>query len=249
MKDTILNIHKNKTGKVSDKWESYLDYYDRSLSSIKNDPISMLEIGVQNGGSLETWSAYFSNAEILVGCDIDENCRKLSYDDSRIKIVIGDANESNTYNEITSLSSSFDLVIDDGSHQSIDIINSFLNYFPLVKAGGQYIIEDSHCLYIENFGGGIMNEYSAQNFFKKIIDVVSYQWWEKDLSLETYFQTFFPTKTIPTFIKDGWIDSIEFRNSIITINKSLLSGHKKLGKRIITGETALVQDWGGVKPT
>ena len=47
---------------------------------------------------------------------------------------------------------------------------------------------------------------------------------------------------IPSFIGEGWVESIEFRNSIITIRKSKNSGHEKLGKRIITGTELTVKD-------
>jgi hypothetical protein len=246
--ETIRTLHTKKLGKVSDKWDSYLDYYDEALVSIRDQDVSILEVGVQNGGSLETWSTYFKNGKSFIGCDIDPNCAHLKYEDSRINIVIGDVNSQDAYNKITSIESSFDLVIDDGSHQSIDIINAFINYFGLVKPGGRYIIEDSHCLYMSSFGGGILNEYSAQYFFKKLTDIVSYQWWKSDSSIDVYLQTFFTKQAIPTFIADGWIDSIEFRNSIITIRKSKQSGHDKLGERVISGTDSLVQNWGGNNP-
>lgn len=247
--ETIRTLHTSKTGKVSDKWNSYLDYYDEALASIKDKDISMLEVGVQNGGSLETWSSYFKNGRSFIGCDIDPNCAHLKYEDPRINIVIGDVNSQETYNKITSINSSFDLVIDDGSHQSIDIINAFINYFGLVRPGGRYIIEDSHCLYMKEFGGGILNEYSAQYFFKKLTDIVSYQWWRSDASIDVYLQTFFGQQATPSFITDGWIESIEFRNSIITVRKSNQAGHDKLGKRVISGNDSLVQNWGGNRPS
>ena len=61
---SIESLHRNKVGKVSDKWESYLEYYDTLLAPRRNLPVSLLEIGVQNGGSLETWAAYFNNARL-----------------------------------------------------------------------------------------------------------------------------------------------------------------------------------------
>jgi len=245
---SIRELHTSKQGKVSDKWDSYLDYYDESLAHLRSRDISMLEIGVQNGGSLETWSQYFAAGKHFIGCDIDPNCSKLQYDDPRINIVIGDVNTQDSYRQITSISPNFDLIIDDGSHQSIDILNAFINYFPLVKPGGIFIIEDAHCLYMKNFGGGILNEYSAQYFFKKLTDVVSYQWWENDINLTTYFQSFFVKDGPPSFITEGWIESISFQNSIITIKKSKQPGHSKLGNRIISGSEALVQTWGGTRP-
>ena len=158
---SVEKLHRNKVGKASDKWESYLSYYDLLFGPLKNDPVSMLEIGVQNGGSLETWAEYFKKGERFIGCDIDPKCGALQYDDPRISIVIGDANAANTFHAIRAIKQSFDIVIDDGSHVSTDVINGFINYFPMVKPGGLYVVEDTHTLYNDQFGGGILNEYGA----------------------------------------------------------------------------------------
>lgn len=246
---SIENLHRNKIGKVSDKWASYLTYYDQLFLPLRVQPIKLLEIGVQNGGSLETWSDYFSNAVLLTGCDIDPKCGDLQYSDTRIKIVVGDANIATTYHKITELSPQFDIVIDDGSHKSTDIINSFINYFPLLSPGGVFVVEDACCLFMDEFGGGILNELSAYSFFKKLTDIVNFQFWKNDISINNYLRTFFDIHSTPAFILEGWIESIEFRNSIITIKKSLTPNHEKLGERIIVGNNAQVQNWGGLVNT
>jgi hypothetical protein len=240
----IDTLHRNKTGKVSDKWASYLSYYDSLFEAWRDRPVSMLEIGVQNGGSLETWSHYFTAGERFIGCDIDPNCGLLQYDDPRISIVVGDANGAASFQKIRALQADFDIVIDDGSHRSMDILNSFVNYFPLVKPGGLYVVEDTHTLYHDQFGGGILNEFGAYAFFKRLVDAVSFQFWRTEVSLPTYFRTFFPLGTTPAFILDGWVESVEFRNSIITVGKSLAPGHDKLGERVLVGSSAQVQTWG-----
>jgi len=242
--DSIDFLHRNKTGKVSNKWESYLAYYDFLFTPLRYRPITMLEIGVQNGGSLETWSEFFESGEHFIGCDIDPKCGKLSFNDPRISVVVGDANTAPTFQKIKTIRSDFDIVIDDGSHISMDVLNSFINYFPLVKPGGLYIVEDTHTLYMDQFGGGILNEFGAYAFFKRLIDIVSFQFWQDQLSINTHLRTFFPLDATPGFILDGWIHSIEFRNSIITITKSQNLGHDKLGRTILTGKSAQVQDFG-----
>lgn len=244
---SIDTLHRTKTGKVSDKWASYLSYYDTLFAPLRHAPISMLEIGVQNGGSLETWSTYFTEARQFIGCDIDPKCASLRYEDPRVQVVVGDANAAPTFQKILGLCPQFDVVIDDGSHVSTDIINSFINYFPHVKPGGIYVVEDAHCLYMNAYGGGILNEYSGYGFFKRLVDVTSFQFWKDDLSIQNYFRTFFDTRATPGFILDGWVESIEFRNSIITIRKAHKPGHEKLGERITVGSVAQVQDWGGKK--
>jgi len=245
MSDNIEYLHRSKIGKVSDKWSSYLTYYDSLFSKYKSSPICLLEIGVQNGGSLETWAKYFHNAQALIGCDIDPNCGLLVYEDPRISVVVGDANKIETLQAIKQINEVLDIVIDDGSHRSIDILNSFVNYFPLLKPGGVFVIEDTHSLYQMQFGGGIFNDFSAYAFFKKMIDIIGYQFWTNEISLETYFQTFFPIGQFPAFINEGWVEAIEFRNSIITIHKSISATHNKLGDRVLVGDSAQVQTWGG----
>jgi len=239
MAKTLDQLHREKTGKISDKWASYLPYYDRQFADLRASPINLLEIGVQNGGSLETWAAYFANAIEIIGCDIEPKCGHLEFDDPRIRVVVGDANEAATLNRISELADSFDIIIDDGSHQSHDIINCFLGFFRLLKPGGLYIVEDAHALYWHGWGGGIRNKFGAYNFFKDLIDVLSYEFWQNEVSLGSHFATFFPDGRLPSVIANGWVDAIEFRNSIIAIRKAMVSGHEKLGERLICGQTGL----------
>jgi hypothetical protein len=47
-------------GKVSDKWSSYLPFYDELFEKYRTQNLNLLEISVQNGGSLVTWKIFFS---------------------------------------------------------------------------------------------------------------------------------------------------------------------------------------------
>lgn len=245
---TIEALHRAKRGKISDKWASYLPYYDQLLAPLREAPIRMLEIGVQNGGSLETWAEYFQRAQLFVGCDIDPRCGELRYDDARIRVVVGDACQALAFGQIAAASPQFDLVIDDGSHKSDDILNAFINYFPLLSPGGIYVVEDACCLYMNDFDGGLLHERGAYAFFKRLVDVVGFEFWRDQASIQTYLRTFFALGSTPAFIVDGWVDSIEFRNSVITIRKAARPGHDKLGQRVTVGTVAQVQDWGGTLP-
>ena len=147
----------------------------------KHDPINLLEIGIQNGGSLEVFfSKYFKKAKTLVGCDSDKNCNNLSFSDNRISLIIGNCTKKSTVNKIKSECQSFDIIIDDGSHTSEDIIKSFCIYFPMLKNNGIYIVEDLHCSYWKEYGGGIFDMYSSIAFFKSLIDNTSYDQWGID---------------------------------------------------------------------
>ena len=240
MAHTLKDLHLKKKGKVSVKWNSYLSYYEKVFLPFKNNNISLLEIGIQNGGSLETYLKYFKNAQSIVGCDKKQKCSLLKYSDPKINLVIGDINSNEVYQKIQNISDSYDIIIDDGSHISTDIIISFLKYFPLLAKGGIYIIEDTHTLYSKQYGGGLFNQNSAINFFKLLVEILNYEFWKNDINISNYLSTFFP-RELPKFIDEGWIESIEFRNSIITITKSIKSGHNKLGKKIVAGSEMSVQ--------
>ena len=142
----------------------------------KDENIRLLEIGIQNGGSLEIYSKYFKNAELILGCDINLKCKNLSYEESNIQIVVGDATQNEVFKQITE-NQKFDIIIDDGSHTSLDIIKTFCLYFNQLNDGGIFIIEDLHCSYWQRFSGGLFHPLSSINFFKRLVDVLNFEHW------------------------------------------------------------------------
>ena len=235
MSGTYAELHHEHQGKSSDKWESYLGTYERLFAPIRNARINIVEIGVQNGGSLEVLGKYFRNAANIIGCDINPLCADLKYDDARISVIVGNANNQAVYTRIALKAKPIDLFIDDGSHTSSDVLATFVNYFPLVTSGGSYIVEDSHALYWENWGGGVLRGSSAQQLFKLLTDVVNYEHWSGDLSLNMFLSGFFRKDALPAFIAEGWVDSLEFLNSMIVIRKAKHATHAKLGPRAVVG--------------
>ena len=143
-------------GKVSDKWEHYLAWYEKLFAVKRDRSVRLLEIGVQNGGSLEIWAKYFENAETITGIDIDPRVAELEFDDSRIRVIVGDATKSESIDMLGEEAFPLDVVIDDGSHLCGDVIRSFLLYFPLLADNGVYVVEDVHASYFAEFGGANM---------------------------------------------------------------------------------------------
>jgi len=78
-------------GKVSDKWDHYIDTYGEIFAPLREKSVALLEVGIQNGGSLEIWATYFQNARVIIGIDIDPKCALLRFEDARISTIIGDA--------------------------------------------------------------------------------------------------------------------------------------------------------------
>lgn len=237
---SLRNLYEKHQGKVSDKWNLYIDVYDRILAPWRERPVTLVEVGIQNGGSLEIWPQYFPNGTAFIGCDIDPKCGALFYDDTRVSVVVGNINSDAASQAILARTQSWDIFIDDGSHTSHDIIISFCNYFRLVKPGGLYIVEDLHCAYWPPYGGGIVCATSSMNFFKTLCDMLNYEHWRTEIAGESMLATFFPGPNRPNYSLFSEIFSITFFNSMCIIEKCGAGQSANLGRRIIVGNDAHV---------
>ena len=139
----------NKPRKLkSDKWEHYFDIYDHCLSRFYDKKISFLEIGIQNGGSIEVAQKLFDQKSSLSGLDIDPRCSDISNILKDVKIYIGSQVDEKLLNKIaTDHNKNFDVIIDDGSHIQSHMIFTFTRMFQFINDGGIYLIEDTHTNY------------------------------------------------------------------------------------------------------
>jgi 23S rRNA U2552 (ribose-2'-O)-methylase RlmE/FtsJ len=242
MRKTIRQLYEEHDDKISDTRTLYLNEWDRFFVSYRDLNINLLEIGVQNGGSLEIWAKYFLKAQKIIGCDIEPKCENLRYEDDRITVVVGDANSVDCENKILQHMPTFDIIIDDGSHKSSDVIRSFSRYFPHLNENGIYVVEDLHTSYWKDFEGGLHNPLSSIAFFKRLADVINYEHWRNNKSRGSFLTAF--EKNLRTEFEEVElikIHSIEFVNSLCIIKK-LPYERNILGKRIIVGTDGCVTD-------
>jgi 23S rRNA U2552 (ribose-2'-O)-methylase RlmE/FtsJ len=134
------------------KWVHYLPIYARHLRPYRGRNVTVLEIGVSHGGSLQMWRHYLGRRATIVGIDIEPRAAPLA--ESRINIHVGDQSDPQFLAELVRLYGSFDVVIDDGSHRPRDQIASLEHLWPHVSDDGVYIVEDLHSNYWPEFGGG-----------------------------------------------------------------------------------------------
>lgn len=116
----------------------YLAKYARLFAPFRDLPITVIEIGIDQGASLRMWEQYFARASI-VGIDIQERCRQ--FEGGRRHVEIADQSDVKA---MTGLGRRYQpaIVIDDGSHRADHILASFEALFPHVAAGGIYVVED-----------------------------------------------------------------------------------------------------------
>lgn len=129
---------------VTDKWDNdgyghaYCSIYESIFDRMQNDPIKLLEIGIEDGGSIRMWRDYFSYGRIY-GIDIID-CGQQG---ERTKCFIADQGKPEHLHEVMErIGAMMDFIIDDGSHALSDILISLRTLYPYLKEGGFYFIED-----------------------------------------------------------------------------------------------------------
>jgi len=202
----------NKPKKLSlHKWHHYFEIYDRHFSKYKNKNPIIVEIGVQNGGSLEMWNYYFKNKCTIYGIDIDSNCLKINDVFSNVKVFIGDQGDNNFLNSIKLEIPVIDILIDDGSHINSHIINTFKALYPNISLGGTYLIEDLHTAYWPEYGGELKGSGSAIEYLKELIDELN----AKHIITQDVDKSF-----------SNITNSLHFYDSITVIEKNIIPNMK-----------------------
>ena len=228
----LSEIYDQHNGKLSVKWSSYIEKYDELFLKYKDKKVNILEIGVQNGGTLEIYSKYFKQCQNIVGVDINPKCQNLKYSDDRIKVIIGNINDNEIKEQILNLPK-FDIIIDDGSHSSQDIIKTFILYYNHLNDDGIYIVEDLHCSYWKEHSGGLFFPISSISFFKKIVDIINFEHWGIKKNTDWFLKPFsYNYKIELNHVNFETINSIEFINSMCVLRKN----KNKLGEVVKKGK-------------
>ena len=133
---------KNQYDKNSDLviGHGFAKFYEKHLSSFKNQNFDLLEIGTWFGASSAAFTIYFPQANIY---GIDRNF-KFNYKSRRIKFINCDlTNEKELqYLQKKIDNKMFKIIIDDGSHILTHIIKNLKFFLNKVESNCYYIIED-----------------------------------------------------------------------------------------------------------
>jgi trans-aconitate methyltransferase len=141
MTEKIFTIMNNSSFNSINKWSNYFDIYDDVFSPIRESTKTILEIGCQHGGSTQLLKSYFHNA-VVYTIDVQHVASNLG---EGIYQITGNATDINLLQNLPE----FDLIMDDGSHNPYEQIQSFEYLFQnKLKQGGVYLVEDlEHSLY------------------------------------------------------------------------------------------------------
>lgn len=141
--------------------------YDTLFAPLRDKPISLLEIGINRGGSVRLWEEYFFEAS-LYAIDVRQRCLREASDRTTVDLV--DQSNANALRAYAEKRGDFDIIIDDGSHMTGHQILTFDTLWPHVKPGGIYVVEDTCTSYDWRF---VDSEVTAVEYFRSMIHEVN----------------------------------------------------------------------------
>ena len=150
------------------KWFQYFPAYEKHFERFRNRHVTLFEIGVGEGGSLEQWRGYLGPFATIVGIDIYPRCKQL--EGEQIHIRIGSQADLEFLGSIVAEFGAPDIVIDDGSHLQPHINATFDFLYPQVAKNGVYLVEDLHAAYWGDHGGGLRRSGSFIETAKNYVD-------------------------------------------------------------------------------
>lgn len=164
------------------KWGAHWGptYYERYLAPLRDERITVLEIGVgghhvaEGGESLRMWRDYFPRADVY-GLDLYD---KSGVQEQRIQVFQGDQGDERFLADVVARTGPPHVVIDDGSHVNADVLTAFRFLFRHLADGGLYFIEDLQSSYWPAFGGSLADRDSPRTttgFLKTLVDGLQHQ--------------------------------------------------------------------------
>jgi hypothetical protein len=173
----LKQIFDNELTLGSDKWDPYFRIYEKHFHKFIGKSPTVVEVGVQGGGSIQMWKKYFGEGAKIIGIDIDSKIMShVPYYEDGIKLVIGDQGNPNFWDQFLIENPKIDVFIDDGGHTMHQQKLTFLKVFPHITEQGVFLCEDTHTCYDipTTVGAGIYNPDNFIEFSKRVVEVLHY---------------------------------------------------------------------------
>ena len=114
--------------------------YEKVFKKRRIEKLKILELGVANGHSIASWHHYFPNSEIY-GID-NKKPYKFFYKSPRVKYFQLDIFNEKKINKFITNYGKFDYIIDDSLNTEKAMLHNIKNFYPSLKSGGAYFLED-----------------------------------------------------------------------------------------------------------
>jgi hypothetical protein len=147
------------------KWNNALIAYQRHFSLlIGGPPLSIGEVGVQSGGSINMWKGVLGKDTHIFGFDINPKCKKFA--EPNVTITIGDQADPIMWQNFFKLHpEGLDILVDDGGHEAHQMLTTLQSGYPHIHPGGFLLVED------------IMNPHLLSTFWEPAASFISLEAW------------------------------------------------------------------------
>jgi glycosyltransferase involved in cell wall biosynthesis len=150
------------------KWTHYFPIYEKHFERFRNLEVTVMEIGVFNGGSLKMWKRFLGPYATVVGIDINPDCIHAA--DEQVHVRIGNQTDPVFLDRVIAEFGIPDIIVDDGSHLMGDMSFTFDHLYPKMLKNSVYLVEDLHTAYWSEYGGGLGKPDTFIEKTKKLID-------------------------------------------------------------------------------
>jgi len=147
---------------------TYTPIYNKYFQFIRLNPLRILEIGYggygdpdKGGESARMWAEYFPVSDIIVTDINPKNVTDVGY-----SFRCGDQTDDSFMLSL----GWFDIIIDDGSHQSEHMIHTFETLWKHLNDGGVYVMEDTQGSYWPE----LSPKRKVTDYFKALTDGLNY---------------------------------------------------------------------------
>mgnify|MGYP001338635071 CR=1 FL=1 len=156
--------------KYSIKWSNYFEIYENLFKRFKNKKITLVEVGIGNGGSLFMWRNYFGKKAKIIGVELNPEAKKL--EKNGFKVCIGDQSNPVFWKNFYKKFGKIDILIDDGGHTNLQQITTLMESMNHINYGGMIVVEDTHTSFMRDKGFKNPSKYSFINFSSAIIEIL-----------------------------------------------------------------------------
>ena len=159
----------DRLNQKSKKIDSYFAVYDQLFERFKDKKnLTLVEIGVLNGGSLIMWREFFGPEARIIGIDASPTATTMR--ERGFEIYIGDQGCEASWRDFFSQVGSIDILIDDGGHTNKQQITTVASALPHINDGGLIIVEDIGTSYLPQYGNP--SRYSFMRFCERIVEKI-----------------------------------------------------------------------------
>jgi hypothetical protein len=171
--DALAELYQNLERSIF-KIDNYLEFYEKKLSRFRDFPITLVEVGVFGGGSLELWKRYLHPDSKIIGVDLNPEAAR--FVPNGCLFFSFNQEDPKAWSDFFDQVGRVDILIDDGGHLDNQQIQTIKSVMPRLSPGGLLFIEDLFFSYRRSQGNP--SNRSCISFLRNMIDELNYKYVE-----------------------------------------------------------------------